>query len=39
MTSRRDRGPAPAAGKPHILVVDDEHNVRKVLGALLEQAG
>ena len=28
-----------AAAKPHILVVDDEPNVRKVLGALLEQAG
>ena len=39
MTSRRERGPAPAAGKAHILVVDDEPNVRKVLGALLEQAG
>src|SRR5262245_23101400 len=26
-------------GSAHILVVDDEPNVRKVLGALLEQAG
>jgi len=33
------RGAAGAAGKPHILVVDDEPNVRKVLGAMLEQAG
>ena len=30
---------APLAVRPHILVVDDEPNVRKVLGALLEQAG
>jgi len=30
---------APLAARPHILVVDDEPNVRKVLGALLEQAG
>ena len=33
------RGASGAAGKPHILVVDDEPNVRKVLGAMLEQAG
>ena len=26
-------------GKPHILIVDDEPNVRRVLGTLLEQAG
>ena len=25
--------------EPHILIVDDEPNVRKVLGTLLEQAG
>ena len=31
---------APEAGaRPHVLIVDDEPNVRKVLGALLEQAG
>jgi len=30
---------AGGAARPHILVVDDEPNVRKVLGALLEQAG
>jgi two-component system response regulator AtoC len=35
MTDRGAAGPA----KRHILVVDDEPNVRKVLGALLEQAG
>jgi DNA-binding NtrC family response regulator len=37
MTPRRDRNLIP--DKPHVLVVDDEPNVRKVLGALLEQAG
>jgi len=39
MTTRSDIGPAPAGERAHILVVDDEPNVRKVLGALLEQAG
>jgi DNA-binding NtrC family response regulator len=39
MMTRRDRKTETAVDRAHILVVDDEPNVRKVLGALLEQAG
>ena len=39
MTTRRDRKTDTAVDRAHVLVVDDEPNVRKVLGALLEQAG
>ena len=28
-----------ATGKPHVLIVDDEANVRRVLATLLEQGG